>query len=186
MPSAHSGMALFSTLRACSVIRASSFPRSYTFTPNPFQVFYEGALSSYSPKCLERHSDHTFVCGTTYELIVGGHGRSALRSEGGAKGVMQTTSPRSSKKVAPNTCGWHHADAEQASSEEDIYYEHLTHQGPRGHRRFQGGTAGHPNRCRPEPEDQLRVARGSRLRHRSRWTSGVSRSHHPPECRVRG
>src|SRR5215208_5700614 len=164
-------MALFSTLRACSVIRASSFPRSYTCTPNPFQVW---------------HSDHTFVCGTTYELIVGGHGRSALRSESGAKGVMRTTSPRSSKKVAPNTCGWHHADAEQSSSEEDNFYEHLPHQGPCSHRRFQGGTAGCPNSCRPEPEDQLRVARGSRLRHRSRRTSGLSRSHHPPECRVRG
>jgi hypothetical protein len=37
------------------------------------------------PKCLEKRSDHTFVCGTTYELIVGGHCRSALRSESGAK-----------------------------------------------------------------------------------------------------
>jgi hypothetical protein len=78
-------------------------------------------LSSYSPECLERHSDHTFVCGTTYKLIVGGHGLSALRSASGAKGVLQTTSPRSSKKLAPNTCGWHHEDAEQASSEEDNF-----------------------------------------------------------------
>jgi hypothetical protein len=147
------------------------------------------------------------VCGTTYELFVGGHGRSALRSESGGKlsgsevegvscekrgeldihhcgllvdvvvckrtfseckltpgrgthgdefrmnhrmtgsvgssftrvhgkGVMQTTSPRSSKKLAPNACAWHHADAEQASSEEDTFHEHLPHQGPRGHRRF--------------------------------------------------
>src|SRR5215203_7439483 len=96
-------MGLLSTMRACSVIRASSFPRSYTFTPNPFPLFYEGALSSYSPKCLEKHSDHTFVCRTTYELIVGGHGRSALRSESGAKGVMQTTSPRSSTDLSTDT-----------------------------------------------------------------------------------
>ena len=31
------------------------------------------------------------------------------------------------------------------------------------------------------PEDQLRVARRLRLRHRSRRTPGLSRSHRPPE-----
>ena len=37
-------------------------------------------------------------------------------------------------KIAPKTCGWHHAAVGQASSKEDNFYEHLPHQDPFGHR----------------------------------------------------
>jgi hypothetical protein len=48
----------------------------------------------------------------------------------------QTARKKGSAKFAPYTCGWHHADAGQASSEEGTLYEHLPHQDPFGHRRF--------------------------------------------------
>src|SRR5829696_2173169 len=51
-----------------------------------------------------------------------------------------------SLKFAPNTCGWHHAPAGQASSKEDTFYEHLPNQDPSSHRRFQAGRVGRPNR----------------------------------------
>src|SRR5215213_116058 len=91
-----------------------------------------------------------------------------------------------SLKFAPITCGWHHAPAGQASSKEDTFYEHLPNQDPSSYRRFQAGRVGRPNRSGPSPENPLRVARGSRLWHRPRRTPGLSRSHRPPECRVRG
>src|SRR5215203_1819253 len=90
-----------------------------------------------------------------------------------------------SPKFAPNTCGWHHAATGQASSEEDTFYEHLSHQDPSSYRRFQGGRDGRPNCGGPSEEDPLRVARGSRLWHRTRRTPSLSRSNRAPECRVR-
>jgi nucleotide-binding universal stress UspA family protein len=93
--------------------------------PESVPVILRRRIEFLLPKCLEKHSDHSFACGTTYELIAGGHGPSALRSASGAKlsgsEVMQTTPSQSSKKLAPSTCGWHHADAEHASSEEKTF-----------------------------------------------------------------
>jgi nucleotide-binding universal stress UspA family protein len=44
-----------------------------------------------------------------------------------------------SPRFASNTCGWHHTDAGQPSSEEDTFYEHLPNQDPSSYRRIQRG-----------------------------------------------
>src|ERR687889_720238 len=45
--------------------------------------------------------------------------------------------------------------AGQALSEEDTFYEHLSHQDPSSYRRIQGGRVGRPNRSGHSPKGRL-------------------------------